>query len=353
MQFIGRSASEASGCVPWPGSRRASHSSDASVDSSRVDTLDGRQAFGSSGCFELRRPQVNSGDHIQVGRRSIEVERDHRWHGPLIFPDRRIRPPTSRHVRVVVHQCGFLGCRVGEASNPGPVQTRQARRLERSRRGGLESTQVDSSEETLDRPNRGRHVVPRILASGTVGDPRIDRQFQHHRRISLQWGLQTWTHHMADAEIAEVARRDLGGIQSRSDHVPVVAMDVNDSESEVSMGTALELDLAASPWDVTQAEFQNVRRVQGDHDAPREAVERTDVWCRPSRRVALIPGSEGGTPRSIQDRVDSSQYSASKRFRRSDDCTGKLRCNAKVGVGSFTTHGAHVGGGSGDGQTNH
>ena len=128
---IGRSASEAQGCVPWPGSRRASHSSHARVDSSRVDTLDGRQASGSSGCFELRRPQVNSGDHIQVGRRSIEVERDHRWHGPLIFADRR--PPTSRYVRVVVHQCGFLGCRVGEASNPGPVQTRQARRLERSR----------------------------------------------------------------------------------------------------------------------------------------------------------------------------------------------------------------------------
>ena len=30
---------------------------------------------------------------------------------------------------------------------------------------------MDSSEETLDRPNRGRHVVPRILASGTVGEP--------------------------------------------------------------------------------------------------------------------------------------------------------------------------------------
>ena len=64
----------APGCVPWPGSRRASHSSDARVNSSRVDTLHGRQALGSSGCFELRRPRVNSGDHIQVGRRSIEVE---------------------------------------------------------------------------------------------------------------------------------------------------------------------------------------------------------------------------------------------------------------------------------------
>ena len=59
-----------------------------------------------------------------------------------------------------------VASRVGEASNPGPVQTRQARRLERSnpivpgRRLG--STQVDSSsdEELLVRPNSGRDVVP-------------------------------------------------------------------------------------------------------------------------------------------------------------------------------------------------
>ena len=62
-------------------------------------------------------------------------------------------------IRAIVHQCGLLGCRVGEASNPGPVQTRQARRLERSRRGGLESTQVDPVEESLVRSNSGRHVV--------------------------------------------------------------------------------------------------------------------------------------------------------------------------------------------------
>ena len=32
-----------------------------------------------------------------------------------------------------LHQCGYLGCRVGEASNPGPVQTRQARSAEHDR----------------------------------------------------------------------------------------------------------------------------------------------------------------------------------------------------------------------------
>ena len=51
--------------------------------------------------------------------------------------------------RIVQHQCGFLGCRVGEASNPGPAITRQRRRLERP-------TQIDvsSDEEFLVRPNR-------------------------------------------------------------------------------------------------------------------------------------------------------------------------------------------------------
>ena len=29
-----------------------------------------------------------------------------------------------------LHQCGYLGCRVREASNPGPVQSRQARRAQ-------------------------------------------------------------------------------------------------------------------------------------------------------------------------------------------------------------------------------
>ena len=42
--------------------------------------------------------------------------------------------------RAIAHQCGLLGCRVGEASNPAPVQTRQARRLEM-----LGRTQVEPS----------------------------------------------------------------------------------------------------------------------------------------------------------------------------------------------------------------
>ena len=53
-----------------------------------------------------------------------------RWeHGELRVCVSRLgveEPPA----KIVFHQCGYRGCRIGEASNPGPVQTRQARRLE-------------------------------------------------------------------------------------------------------------------------------------------------------------------------------------------------------------------------------
>ena len=80
----------------------------------------------------------------------------------------------SQKLRLVVHRCGFLGCRVGEASNPGPVQTRQARRAEHDRLTARRQTQVDvsSDEETpMVRPNIGRHVVARTNgAHGSVDD---------------------------------------------------------------------------------------------------------------------------------------------------------------------------------------
>ena len=58
--------------------------------------------------------------------------------------------------KIVQHQCGFLGCRVGEASNVGPAIIRQSRRLERP-------TQIDvsSDEDFLVWPNWGRHVIAR------------------------------------------------------------------------------------------------------------------------------------------------------------------------------------------------
>ena len=61
---------------------------------------------------------------------------------------------------VIHHLCGFQVCRVGEASNPGPVVTRQG-----SRFLAFHDTHVSSDEELLVRPNTGRHVIARVEAS--------------------------------------------------------------------------------------------------------------------------------------------------------------------------------------------
>ena len=81
-----------------------------------------------------------------------------------------------------------------------------------------------------------------------------------------------------------VVPREHGGIPSRSDHVAVVAVDVDDSEGHSREGAHEEL--------LDQFQQDLLRRTAAsDQDAP--------MPC-PSRRVALVPEREGGTPRSIQ-----------------------------------------------------
>ena len=77
-------------------------------------------------------------------------------------------------MRIVSHRCGFRGCRVGEASNPGPVQTRQATRLEEDERG-VTQVDVSSEEGLLVRPNIGRDVVARTVSRRheSMGDMEI------------------------------------------------------------------------------------------------------------------------------------------------------------------------------------
>ena len=82
--------------------------------------------------------------------------------------------PMRLAIRAIAHQCGLLGCRVGEASNLALVQTRKLESFFSTRpRRRLGSTQVDSSSDTefLVRRNSRRHVVPRTMRCGTVGEP--------------------------------------------------------------------------------------------------------------------------------------------------------------------------------------
>ena len=99
-----------------------------------------------------------------------------RWkHGELKVVDLQnykchrhsIKIGEARNTRIVSHRCGFRWCRVGEASNPGPVQTRQARQTEHDRLTARALTQVEvsSDDEPIVRPNIGRHVVARTNAA--------------------------------------------------------------------------------------------------------------------------------------------------------------------------------------------
>ena len=69
-------------------------------------------------------------------------------------------------MRNISHRCGLRGCRVGEASNPGPVQTRNARRLQSTQldfESGSSFKVVDSTSQRGQTPpsiSRGRfHVL--------------------------------------------------------------------------------------------------------------------------------------------------------------------------------------------------
>ena len=76
------------------------------------------------------------------------------------------------HVRNISHRCGLRGCHVGAASNPGPVQTRNARRLQ--------STQLDCESGSSFEQRRDEEVfhVCRAQSSVNHGGPVVVRSNQ-------------------------------------------------------------------------------------------------------------------------------------------------------------------------------
>ena len=107
-------------------------------------------------------------------------------------------------------------------------------------------------------------------------------------------------------------------------------------------------DTEGPVYEAMQAELKRARSAVQMQPAWRSHQLRgQDIWRRPLRRVALIQEAK-----AYHDRRTGLMFPVQCQ-QEDPTITPKLRCNAKVGVGSFTTHGAHVGGGSGDDQTNH
>ena len=138
-----------------------SRPSDAQTRPQRRDVVVGGPSSRVPTGFDARRSDAcHRVGQIDCGRGHALV-RDH--HRPPIFREQHgdhVNPQVRFVPRIIRHQCGVLGCRVGEVSNPGPVVTRQGRRQ------AFHDTQIDvsSDEEPLVRPNMGRDVIARIEA---------------------------------------------------------------------------------------------------------------------------------------------------------------------------------------------
>ena len=225
--------------------------------------------------------------------------------------------PVIKVCRVIHHQCAFQGCRVGEASNPGPVQTRQARSLERS----IPFTQVDvsSDEKDLVLPNRGRHVIPRTVGEllwqdccqstrsqpvppntiggrrrheGRMGSQRRRSQHRIRHLLLLAWQWLTcrqlsWMRWKKILESTDLATSGASpGVPVRN-RFSVFESTVRETDCPMSTGG----DGSGGDVEVFPMIDDAVGHVS------REPIRRRP--CR--RRLVLIPQMQD-TPRSIQDR---------------------------------------------------
>ena len=197
--------------------------------------------------------------------------------------------------RIVFHQCGFRGCRIGEASNPGPVQTRQARRLET----------MDSARHPGPTSRRRRRALPWSWDGDTESDT---------DPILSAVGTQVDSSDVP----SELLERDCEASHSGPHNADVTApgrsMLVStqvDSNDEFASQFAVQDDSGARSHgavfadDFSQPRLKRLRLVS--RGAPAQSkLHVADCGTRvepvPSRRVVLVPGSPDDTPRCIQDR---------------------------------------------------
>ena len=211
----------------------------------------------------------------------------------------------------MVRTWGYRGVRVGEASHPGP---RLLRRYPRDT--GVAPTIVDSDEELL---LHARHTVAvsqpthglAVADSGTRHSARLQGVRGDHRRglvVEVAPGV-------ADATAVDLSDDVSDGDDDLADGEAVPAFNFMDSDEEDELDrtvaeSRLIEDVPRPPPDEEfldhfQQDLMRTRRIvrRRVQDSVSDAPE---VGNRhPSRRVALVPGSEEGTPQSIQDRVPS------------------------------------------------
>ena len=189
-------------------------------------------------------------------------------------------------VRIVAHQCGWLGCRVGEASNPGPVsRRRRMRALPPNQMMRVGTSFADWSHMLiLTRNLFCHHPVHQRRSSGR--SRRICAAPRATRRVVL-------------------VPRSQGGTPAS----------IQDARETLPSTTLVDADVLST----FPASSGAVRRLVLVNNSPMAQGEMLPSPRRrpPSRRLVLAPGT--GMPQSVQDRVPSPDTVASTPIVRSQD----------------------------------
>ena len=157
--------------------RRAGVAESVPTESTRCGTVVVRKTSGAPRCHRVWGQRVDSGVDGSDAARCSAV------------PQFAFHSEQHGCVRIVAHQCGWLGCRVGEAANPGPTsRRRRMRALPWSWDSDTESddegrnvvrrleSHVDSDEEPLLPPSSPPEEVIRALEADLCSPPRATRR---------------------------------------------------------------------------------------------------------------------------------------------------------------------------------
>ena len=274
------------------------HPSNAHFGPSGTRRLDAGPSFGSAGCHDRGGRSASLGDHIEDGRRGrVLAANDRQYHGVM------------RGARTVVMDC----VRVGEASNPGPVQTRQARRAEHDR--VIEDRRVVHRED--DEPLQD-------TVQDSMSTIRSRRRRRRLRPLPWSWDSDS----ELDGPVSTSRGRGEVEVPDDDAHATEPAVSIP-TWVDQSQGMPQETDPPPSllpTWvdmsrgDEVEAREPHRRRImpgQGRVDPVRmedeaddvvRALERdlpvlshTPTTMLTGRRLVLFPQTPGGTPRSVQD----------------------------------------------------
>ena len=189
--------------------------------------------------------------------------------------------------RVILHQCGFQGCRVGEASNPGPVVTRQGRRSQ-----AFHDTQVDvsSDEEPLVRPNTGRDVIARVEEStaGVCTDTIVD---DLERDLTEQHSMPGFLRVGPPTAVANRFSSLVGESDNEFNDVVPPTMPASDNAVREMLARS-----ATPVVHIADIDSDNLSDTATDPDNVPVVVQP-----RRRRRLVLVPQPSGGTQQSVQD----------------------------------------------------